>query len=109
MLQPFILKDFSILEEVYGREKSNRSSSPSTLTSSTQAVTMTSTVDLFTSSMTSDCVSTMCAKLYGAKFKGRSCSKIILVDLYYTYFPESTVRMYAILNDQSNCSLASPE
>ena len=92
MLQSYIqLKDFSRLEEV---EKSNRPSSPST-----QAVTMTSAVDLPTSSMTLDNVSTMCKKFCGDKFKGRSRSKTILVDVYHTNFPESTVRMYAIFDD----------
>ena len=68
---------------------------------------MTTAVELPTSSVTSDNVSTMCTKFCSDKFKGRSCSKTILVDVYHTNFPESTVRMYAILDDQSNRSLAS--
>ena len=56
---------------------------------------MTSAVDLPTSCMTSNSVSSMCTTFCGDTFKRRSCSKTILVDVYHTNFPESTVRMYA--------------
>ena len=68
----------------YGEEKSNRSSSQSTLTSA---------VDLPTSCMTSNSVSSMCTTFCGDTFKRRSCT--ILVDVYHNNFPESAVRMYA--------------
>ena len=37
-----------------------------------------------------------------------SCAKIVLLDICTSVDPEHKVRAYAILDDQSNCSLAAP-
>lgn len=37
---------------------------------------------------------------------GKSCSKICLANIYTTEQPESKVRAYVVIDDQSNCSLA---
>ncbi|XP_052761778.1 uncharacterized protein LOC128204401 [Mya arenaria] len=53
-------------------------------------------------------VSSKCTSLCGQGFRGRSCGKIVLVDVAYKGH-ENTERVYAILDDQSNRSLISPE
>ena len=40
---------------------------------------------------------------------GLSCSKILLVNVYSKDNPENTKRVYAIMDDQSNASMISPE
>ncbi|XP_068116194.1 uncharacterized protein [Hyperolius riggenbachi] len=54
-------------------------------------------------------VSTKCIEVCEEGFHRKSCSKICLVKVYPEGRPQSAVKMYAILDDQSNRSLASPE
>jgi len=56
-----------------------------------------------------DPVSSNCTILCGTGFSGRSCGKITLVEVYPVQHPEQAVKVYAILDDQSNRSLASTE
>lgn len=51
-------------------------------------------------------VTPKCTALCGDKFVGKSCSKTLLVDVYCSEQPENVIRAYAIIDDQSNCSLA---
>lgn len=51
-------------------------------------------------------VSTTCTKVCGKDISGRSCSKICLVKVYPANHPDVASRIYAILDDQSNRSLA---
>ena len=62
-----------------------------------------------TTSNATDSVSASCTRFCGENYKGRSCSKTLLVDVYNSEFPDVTLRMYAILDDQSNRSLGSTE
>ncbi|XP_021180355.2 uncharacterized protein LOC110369531 [Fundulus heteroclitus] len=50
-----------------------------------------------------------CTEVCGEGFSGKSCSKICLVDVYPTSDPSKRQRMYAMLDDQSNVSLARSE
>ena len=43
------------------------------------------------------------------QYRGKSCAKILPVDVFNKSNPNETVRMYAIIDDQSNRSLASPD
>nr|XP_022306551.1 uncharacterized protein LOC111112950 [Crassostrea virginica] len=52
-------------------------------------------------------VGTLCTKLCGNLISGRSCGKIILVDVFPTANPENQKRVYAVVDDQSNRSLIS--
>ncbi|XP_075924090.1 uncharacterized protein LOC142925100 [Petromyzon marinus] len=61
-----------------------------------------------TAALTSS-ITTKCTEVCGEGFKGRSCSKICLVRVYPKGHPERAVRMYAIMDDQSNKSLARSE
>ncbi|XP_060757456.1 uncharacterized protein LOC132868527 [Neoarius graeffei] len=54
-------------------------------------------------------VSTSCTKVCGEGVPGRSCSKICLVKVYSATRPDAAVRMYAILDEQSNRSLVRSE
>ncbi|XP_061432402.1 uncharacterized protein LOC133358195 isoform X1 [Lethenteron reissneri] len=54
-------------------------------------------------------ITTKCTEICGEGFKGRSCSKICLVRIYPKGHPVRAVRMYAIMDDQSNRSLARSE
>ena len=54
-------------------------------------------------------VSSQCTEVYSKGLTARSCSKICLVKVYPQNRPESAVKMYAILDDQSNRSLARSE
>ena len=54
-------------------------------------------------------VATKCTEICGSKFHGKSCAKIILVHVYPEGHPESAQRVYAIIDDQSNRSLARSE
>lgn len=47
-----------------------------------------------------------CTEVCGQGLKGKSCSKICLVNVYPRTSPEEKRRMYAMLDDQSNSSLA---
>ncbi|XP_033761542.1 uncharacterized protein LOC117343309 [Pecten maximus] len=53
-------------------------------------------------------ITAKCTSVCG-DFTGRSCAKIILVKVYPNNHPEKSVNVYAILDDQSNHSLASPD
>ncbi|XP_073714235.1 uncharacterized protein [Misgurnus anguillicaudatus] len=48
----------------------------------------------------------MCTEVCGERFCGKSCSKICLVNVYPKGQSEKKVRMYVLLDDQSNVSLA---
>ncbi|KAK3103188.1 hypothetical protein FSP39_017159 [Pinctada imbricata] len=50
-------------------------------------------------------VESKCTKICGKNFRGRSCGKTLLVDLYPKGHPEKTLRLYAILDDQSSGTL----
>ena len=54
-------------------------------------------------------VGSKCTAICSGEGGGLSCSKIILVDVYSKHAPNSTKRVYAILDDQSNASLISSE
>lgn len=47
-----------------------------------------------------------CTEVCGNGFQGKSCSKICLVNVFLSTSPERKTRMYAMLDDQSNVSLA---
>ncbi|XP_077080710.1 uncharacterized protein LOC143733040 [Siphateles boraxobius] len=49
---------------------------------------------------------TSCTEVCGQGLKGKSCAKICLVNVYPRTSPEEKRRMYAMLDDQSNSSLA---
>lgn len=53
--------------------------------------------------------SVKCTTFCGDHYQGRSCSKIFLVDVFHTDCPNNMYRVYAIVDDQCNQSLASPE
>ncbi|XP_048734152.2 uncharacterized protein LOC125650167 [Ostrea edulis] len=53
---------------------------------------------------TNDLVS-KCTQLCGENFKGRSCSKTVLVQVFPKGQPNKAVKVYAILDDQSNKTL----
>ena len=53
--------------------------------------------------------SAMCSEVCRENLQGRSCSKICLVNVYPTGHRERATKVYAILDDQSNRSLARPE
>ncbi len=55
---------------------------------------------------TSTAIISKCTEICGSVIKPRSCSKICLVTVYPCGKPQSAVRMYAVLDDQSNRSLA---
>lgn len=48
----------------------------------------------------------LCTQVCGRGFRGKSCSKICLVNVYPEGRPEESKRIYVILDDQSNVSLA---
>ncbi|XP_066448142.1 uncharacterized protein [Eleutherodactylus coqui] len=52
-------------------------------------------------------VSPQCTQVCGEGLRGKSCSKICLVKVYPIGHKEMAVRLYTILDDQSNRSLAS--
>lgn len=51
----------------------------------------------------------LCTQVRGKGFRAKSCSKICLVNVYPEGQPEKSKRMYVILDDQSNVSLAKTE
>ncbi len=57
-------------------------------------------------SSTESPVTSKCTQVCGSTFHGKSCAKTVLVKLYPVGQPESAIRTYAILDDQSNSSLA---
>ncbi|XP_069140958.1 uncharacterized protein [Argopecten irradians] len=56
-----------------------------------------------------DDVNSKCTAVCGEGFHGRSCAKVVLVRVYSENEPERAVSAYALLDDQSNRSLASSE
>lgn len=54
-------------------------------------------------------VTSRCTSLCDKDFKGRSCGKIVLVDVCSSEKPENCFRTYALLDDQSNRSLITKE
>ncbi|XP_052087892.1 uncharacterized protein LOC127724930 [Mytilus californianus] len=54
-------------------------------------------------------VTTACTQICGDSFKGRSCAKTVLVKVYPNGQPEKAIRVYAILDDQSNRTLATSQ
>lgn len=54
-------------------------------------------------------ISSNCTKVCGIGQSGKSCSKIILVNVYPSGQQQRSMRMYAVLDDQSNLSLARSE
>ena len=54
-------------------------------------------------------VKATCTKICGKGFSGKSCGKTILVRVYPKDPPDQAMVTYAILDDQSNASLAKPE
>ncbi|XP_035995613.1 uncharacterized protein LOC110368714 isoform X1 [Fundulus heteroclitus] len=54
-------------------------------------------------------VTSRCTEICGEGCPPRSCSKVCLVRVFPKGQPERSVKMYVILDDQSNCSLARPE
>ena len=54
---------------------------------------------------TSPVVTSKCTEICGGAPKPRSCSKICLVNMYHADHPSKSLRVYAVLDDQSNRSL----
>ena len=54
-------------------------------------------------------VDTKCTEICNRHDGGLSCSKIALVDVFLEEKPEDAHRVYAIIDDQSNASMISPE
>ncbi|XP_062413903.1 uncharacterized protein LOC134105319 [Pungitius pungitius] len=54
-------------------------------------------------------IAALCTSVCGGDLSGRSCSKICLVKVFKSSRPDRAVSLYAILDDQSNRSLARPE
>ena len=54
-------------------------------------------------------VKTTCTQICGNAFSGKSCAKTMLVRVYPDGKPENAIPMYAIIDDQSNASLAKSE
>jgi len=50
-----------------------------------------------------------CTQLCGDSFHGRSCAKIVLVNVYPNGRPDLATKVYAMIDDQSNRSLAKSE
>lgn len=57
----------------------------------------------------SEAASVKCTKVCGEDFKGRSCSKTILVKVYPTGEPQNCMKLYAVIDDQSNRTLGRSE
>lgn len=54
-------------------------------------------------------VTATCTEVCGNEITGKSCSKICLVQVHHRGEPHNTKKMYAIIDDQSNESLAKTE
>lgn len=57
-------------------------------------------------SLSTPAVKTLCTEVCGSSLMAKSCSKICLVKVYPKGHHENAVRMHAMLDDQSNRSLA---
>ena len=51
----------------------------------------------------------LCTKVCGPGYAGRSCAKAVLVNVYPKDRPEKSIAVYALIDDQSDCSLGRPE
>lgn len=51
----------------------------------------------------------MCRAICGNGFSGKSCAKVILVRAYTHGKPQQALKLYAMIDDQSNRTLATPE
>ena len=51
-------------------------------------------------------VRSSCTEVCGPGFSGKSCAKMVLVNVYNKDHPDNTVKAYAIIDDQSNRTLA---
>ncbi|KAK3099523.1 hypothetical protein FSP39_005709 [Pinctada imbricata] len=58
---------------------------------------------------TEETLSTKCTLLCGEEFTGRSCSKTLLVKVFPSGQPEKAVKVYAIIDEQSNRTLVRSE
>jgi len=54
-------------------------------------------------------VSSSCTEICGRRVTGKSCAKLVLVNVYHQRDPTRQIKAYAILDEQSNRSLAKPE
>ena len=54
-------------------------------------------------------VNNKCSQICGVIPGGKSCSKTVLVKVYTQENPDNFVKTYALIDDQSNCSLAKSE
>jgi hypothetical protein len=54
-------------------------------------------------------VAASCTEICAGKPGGRSCSKICLSNIFSEEHPERKIKVYVVIDDQSNCSLAKPE
>ena len=54
-------------------------------------------------------ITSKCTQVCGQRFGGKSCAKIVLVKVYQHGNPDNHIVTYAILDDQSNRSLAKSE
>ena len=56
-----------------------------------------------------DPVISKCTQICGKTVGGKSCAKTVLVKVYHKDRPELSLKLYAIIDDQSNVTLARPE
>ena len=54
-------------------------------------------------------VNSKCTQICQNAFGGKSCAKIVLVNVWHALSDKPPVRVYAIIDEQSNCSLARKE
>ena len=54
-------------------------------------------------------VNNKCSQICGVIPRGKSCSKTVLVKVYTQKYQDNFVKTYALIDDQSNCSLAKSE
>ncbi|XP_061168347.1 uncharacterized protein LOC133177306 [Saccostrea echinata] len=54
-------------------------------------------------------VNSSCTEICREPYSGKSCAKILPVHVFHRDNPHKSVKMYAVIDDQSNRSLASPE
>ncbi|VDI77106.1 Hypothetical predicted protein [Mytilus galloprovincialis] len=59
--------------------------------------------------LSTETILAICTRLCGNMRVGRSCGKTVLVDVFSGTSPEQSIRVYAIIDDQSNRSLATPD
>ncbi|XP_062572713.1 uncharacterized protein LOC134234663 [Saccostrea cucullata] len=54
-------------------------------------------------------VNSKCTQICGQAYGGKSCAKTILVHVYLKHCPQKSVKIYAVIDDQSNRTLAKPK